>query len=512
MSGLFSIVTGDCVGSVETGMQGMASAEVYEAGPSAAMLVEGLRDFGYTLETALADVIDNSITAGATAIDVLADFNDGDARIAVLDDGSGMTGTELREAMRPGGRVLIKEREKTDLGRFGLGMKTASFSQCRRMTVVTRKDGEQSSARWDLDYVADTDKWLVQIPDPEEVIPWADELGHSGTLVVWEKLDRLVSTGGDHNQREFNRRLDSARRHLEEVFHRFLEGERGLKSVRICLNGLDLVAFDPFHTKHPATIAGALEVIGLAGGRIVVQAFTLPHHSKVSPDEWDRYAGEEGYTRSQGFYLYRARRLIVRATWFGLARQTSLTQLARVRIDMPNDMDALWKVNVLKASAHPPTPVRDRLRTVIESLSGTSRRVYTHRGRKLVDAVKDPIWERRAAHGKISYSVNTGHPALEAFKGQLDPDLRTAWDQLMEMVSTALPIDALFVDLGDNPEAVAISPISDEALEKLVSSAWSGLAKTGMDGHSAEQVLRATEPYRSNWVRVTALLSQLDVE
>jgi hypothetical protein len=493
-------------------MQAMGSVEVYEAGPSAAMLVEGLRDFGYTLETALADVIDNSITAGATSIDVLADFNDGDARIAVLDDGSGLTENELREAMRPGGRVLVKEREKTDLGRFGLGMKTASFSQCRRMTVVSQKEGSRSSARWDLDYVADTDQWLVQVPDSREVIPWAEDLGSSGTLVVWEKLDRLISTGGDQNHREFNRRLDSARRHLEEVFHRFLQGERGIKAIRISLNGLDLVPFDPFHTKHPATIAGAPEVIGLAGGRIVVQAFTLPHHSKVSPDEWDRYAGEEGYTRSQGFYLYRARRLIVRATWFGLARQTSLTQLARVRIDMPNDMDALWKVNVLKASAHPPTPVRDRLRTVIESLSGTSRRVYTYRGRKLVDAVKDPIWERRAAHGKVSYSVNTAHPALEAFKDQLDPDLRGSWDQLMEMVSTALPIDALFVDLGDNPEAVAVSPISDEALEQLVTTAWGGLAKSGMDAHSAEHVLRATEPYRSNWGRVSALLIQMGVE
>jgi len=189
-----------------------------------------MRDIGYSLETALADIIDNSITAQARNIQLFANIDDSDVRIGILDDGEGMTENDLLEAMRPGCRSPLDTRGISDLGRFGLGLKTASFSQCRRLTVVTRRDGDTSAAIWDLDYVAEQDDWLVQIPDDSGELPWVHLLGGNGTLVIWEKMDRLLSEADSVEARpDILRRIDEARKHLELVFHRFLSGEHGIK-------------------------------------------------------------------------------------------------------------------------------------------------------------------------------------------------------------------------------------------------------------------------------------------
>ena len=227
--------------------------EELELAPHASALAESLRDMGYSLRTALADVIDNSITAGARNIELLADTHDQVPAIGVLDDGCGMTRWGLLEAMRPGSRNPLELRDADDLGRFGLGLKTASFSQCRRVTVYTRRGGVATRASWDLDTVAARDKWVVEVDDSEDALGtrWSERLTKDGTLVIWEKLDRLV--GSEETDRsDLVRQLDDAASHLEFVFHRFIAG-RGSRRVSMSLNGRKLRAFDPFHANHPAT-------------------------------------------------------------------------------------------------------------------------------------------------------------------------------------------------------------------------------------------------------------------
>ena len=329
-----------------------------KAPPSAASLIESMRDLGYSLETALADVIDNSISAKATQVHILANTASADVSIAILDDGEGLSEEQLLEAMRPGSQSPTEQRAATDLGRFGLGLKTASFSQCRRLTFVSRKDGRTSAAVWDLDSVEAADDWLLEIPDRVEDIPHVERLEESGSLVLWEKMDRLTERKDSQGQAVDNshvvQQVDAAREHLELVFHRFLSGEPGLKKIAMTLNNRPLEPFDPFHTSHTATRPGQVEKIRVAGEVVTVQTYTLPHHRKVTPVEWERYAGRGGYLRNQGFYVYRAKRLIIHGTWFGLARQAELTKLSRVRIDMPNGLDEKWKIDVKKASAQPP--------------------------------------------------------------------------------------------------------------------------------------------------------------
>lgn len=477
-----------------------------EAPPKASILIESMRDIGYSLETALADVIDNSITAGASDIHIRVDSIGPEIAIGIVDNGRGMTRDELIESMRLGSRNPLENRNERDLGRFGLGLKTASFSQCRRLTVVARKAGQTTVATWDLDHVARTDSWSLQIDSSTEGIPFVDHLGPEGALVLWQRLDRAVEQeGSDLARRHFVRRVDEAGRHLELVFHRFLAGEPGLRKVRIQINSVPLQPFDPFNSQHPATIRGQTERVRVKEHEVTITAFTLPHHRNVTAAEWERYAGPAGYVKNQGFYLYREKRLIIHGTWFGLARQMELTKLTRVRIDMSNGLDSEWQVDVKKAWARPPLPVRTRLQSLVAALGSPSRRIYTQRGQKMYSA-GDPVWQRVQEDNSITYRLNMDNPIIAAFRDRLPEELRDAYTRTLRAASAGLPMDALFADLASSPDNVRGELLEDESLAELLMTSVDALKAAGHRYESVVDVLRVTEPFRSSWERVELLL------
>lgn len=478
--------------------------------PHASVLIESMRDIGYSLQTAVSDVIDNSITAGARNIEFLADTTSDAPAIGILDDGSGMSESELLEAMRPGSRSPLDERPDHDLGRFGLGLKTASFSQCRRLTVVTRKAGITSCAAWDLDIVAETDEWYVEFPENTSDIPWAEKLQNDGTLVVWQKLDRLVDPKNETDRKHLVRQIDDTASHLELVFHRFLTGERGLKRVAIALNGSKLEPFDPFHSRHPATIFGPEDVFRLGDHEIRIQPVTLPHHKKVTAEEWNRYAGPEGYIKNQGFYLYREKRLIIHGTWFNLARQTELTKLARVRIDMPNGMDGEWKIDVKKASAQPPGPIRDRLRRIIEVIGAGSKRAYTSRGHKLVSENRLPVWTRSQDKNEISYGLNTDHPVLKRFSDSLSEQHKWEFSRLLSLIESTIPIDTFFSDVSAHPESVSPKRIENEAFTNLVEQTYLTLKSGNLKDNEIRLMMSSAEPFCSQWETAVEVIEALE--
>jgi hypothetical protein len=475
-------------------------------------LIEAMRDIGYSLETALADIIDNSITADAGKIQILFDARSSQPSLAVLDDGNGMSSKELIAAMRPGSRSPLEDRSSADLGRFGLGLKTASFSQCRSLTVVTRQSGKTHAARWDLDYVAEKDDWLLQQPPAFDLdsVPFYKKLGPKGTLIVWEKLDRLADrTSGSGLADHILDRLDSARRHLELVFHRFLDGERGLPRVRILMNGSSLVPFDPFHSRHPATQRLARDEIKVDGRKVIVEPYVLPHHGKVSPQEWDRYAGEGGYSKNQGFYLYRGGRLIIHGTWFRLARQTELTKLARVKVEMPNGLDHLWKIDVKKAFAQPPFVVRERLRRIIEQIATPAKRVYTARGQRLVADSAAVLWHRRVDKGRISYEINRDHPMLRHLIEELPDERGSEIETLLKGIERAFPVDAVFSDAAGDPTQIEAPPIPPEELSALIGFTVRVFLSRNIDVEGVLSELHRTEPYRSAWSTAEPLIRKI---
>ncbi len=470
-----------------------------DATPHAASLIEGLRDIGYSLETAISDIIDNSITAGARSLRIITETYSDDPRIALVDDGKGMSEEELVSAMRPGSRNPLATRDGPDLGRFGLGLKSASFSQCRRLTVVSRKKGKTSSAIWDLDDVADRNEWAVQLPDEISDIPEVDKLGSTGTLVLWQKLDRLTSGNlSDAAKRAevINRRIAETERHLRLVFHRFMQDARPL---RILLNGRLLRPLDPFAKKNPATISDPEERLALPHGDVEIQSFTLPHHSQMSVSDWEDMAGPDGHLKSQGFYLYRGRRLILYGTWFGLCRQSELTKLSRVRIDIPNSMDADWKIDVKKSSAQLPPLVRDRLRAVIERIQDGSKRTYRRRGQRLVDHERLPMWHRVVADGKIRYRPNTEHPVFMNFSECLPPELRRGFTNCLVLVGASLPVEALHADIAGTAEQIVPDRVDEDTLIQAVRATLTTLTGAGKDVKEIMALMKDVDPFRSAW-------------
>jgi len=480
-----------------------------DATPHAAALIEGLRDIGYSLETAIADIVDNSITAAARRIQILTETFSDEPYIAIIDDGDGMTEDELVAAMRPGSRNPLATRDEPDLGRFGLGLKSASFSQCRRLTVVSRRSGDTSAAVWDLDDVAERNEWAVQLPDDVSGIPGVDQLGSSGTLVLWQKLDRL--TGGySHNAAKraevINQRIAETERHLRLVFHRFMEET---KPLRILLNDRLLMPLDPFARKDPATIGDPEEKLPLIRGDVEIQSFTLPHHQQMGKTEWEDIGGPEGHLKSQGFYLYRGRRLILHGTWFGLCRQSELTKLARVRIDIPNSMDSDWKIDVKKSSAQLPPIVRDRLKKVIERILDGSKRTYLKRGQKLVDHERLPMWHRIQADRQIRYRPNAEHPAFADFAESLPQDLRRGFFNCISLVGASLPIETLHADMAGTAEQIVPDQVDEDALSQAVQAVLTRMLEAKKDMKEIIALMKDNDPFRSAWDDTQRIISAI---
>lgn len=193
--------------------------------PKAAAITESLRSIGYSMETAIADLIDNSITAGANKISITGTFKGKNTALFILDNGIGMNETTLKNAMRLGSSSPSDLRDKKDLGRFGLGLKTASFSQCRRFTVVSKFKGRISGRYWDLDIINESDEWQLRTDVDPSYKERLKDLSQ-GTLVVWEKLDRIISQKDKDAEKRFNAKKNSLRNHLGLTFHRFLESGR----------------------------------------------------------------------------------------------------------------------------------------------------------------------------------------------------------------------------------------------------------------------------------------------
>lgn len=480
-------------------MQEIVVSRRADATPHATALIEGLRDIGYSLETAISDIIDNSITAGAHRIHIVTETYSDEPYIAIIDDGEGMSEEELIAAMRPGSRNPLATRDEPDLGRFGLGLKSASFSQCRRLTVVSRRSGRTSAAIWDLDDVAERNEWAVQLPDHFDFIPSIDTLGEKGTLVLWQKLDRLTD-GYSHNAAKraevINQRIAETERHLRLVFHRFMEDA---KPLRILLNARLLRPLDPFARKNPATISDPEEKLTLLRGDVEIQSFTIPHHKQMSKADWEDIGGPEGHLKSQGFYLYRGKRLILHGTWFGLCRQSELTKLSRVRVDIPNSMDADWKIDVKKSSAQLPAVVRDRLKRVIERILAGSKRTYSKRGQKLVDHERLPIWHRIQADGQIRYRPNIEHPAFADFAERLPPDLRRGFVNCIALVGASLPIETLHADMAGTAEQIVPDRVDEDTLTQAVKATLHVLLGARKSIQEIKSLMKDVDPFRSAW-------------
>lgn len=473
--------------------------------PEPSILIESLRDIGYSFNSALADIVDNSITAGATDVWILA-IPDDDFRIGIIDNGNGLAEDELKQAMRLGSTDPRQRRALNDLGRFGLGLKTASFSQCRRLTVASRNKENASAFTWDLDLVVEQNAWNVIERTDLERIPFMEELGDSGTLVLWEKLDRLTGSR-DFGKVDYTRIIGEAQDYLSLVFHRYIAGEKGLNRLAIRVNNRLLEPIDPFNTRHKATQAGQIETICLG---VSMQAFTLPHRSHYdSQQEYDHFGLSGGYLKSQGVYLYRAKRLILYGTWFGLAKKTALTQLTRVKIDIDISQDEVWKIDVKKVSAQMPEVVRGRVKSLIAAIGAPSRRAYRRRAIRLTGPDIYPGWNVEQIGEKKIYRINRDHPIIASLKETLDETNANSLETTLALIESSFPTESLFYDFANNEDGVAFAALEDTEFINAARTFFSSLKQAGQNDEVILSIMQRAEPFQSRWMDT---LSALGIE
>ena len=469
--------------------------------PSASALIDSLRGVGYSLETALADLVDNSISAGANVIDINCDWNGGEPHIVIIDDGAGMSESRLIEAMRFGGTGPLSERSETDLGRFGLGLKTASLSQCRSLTVASKTEAGVSKFTWDIDIIRESgDTWNLleggSIPDDTEQSLASTP---SGTVVAWKKVDfGRIEDRPSHSA--FIANLERVDRHLGMVFHRFISGDARKLSIRI--NSHKVQAWDPFIQRHEFTIQMPNKVLAGPGGIVKAKGFILPHRDRFkSEEEFERAGGPLGWTVQQGFYIYRQKRLLSAGGWLGLGGSRRWTRedssrLARIQIDIPNTGDHDWQIDIRKALARPPEMIRPHLQQLAQNVRVRAREIFVHRGQHGVRARQtqvEKIWLVKPNGSSNRYGVKRDHYLVNLVRDRLNSLDRSYLDELLALIEKTVPVDRIWLDVTEN----GITSREDDKQE-VIHSAWSLarlLETSGLSFEEAAAKVAATDPF-----------------
>ena len=483
------------------------------APPRAGAMVEALRGLGYNTATALADIIDNSIGAGSDTVYVQFDWAAENSRIYVLDNGRGMSPEQLDAAMRLGERNPLDEREPDDLGRFGLGLKTASFSQCRRLTVGSIHDRRFECLRWDLDVLAGSsdDGWYLLEgihPGSEDFMKPLMDAGR-GTLVLWEVLDRVVTNG--FQVKDFLELATQVSQHLGLIVPRDISSMR----LRILFNDKPIKPWDPFLIGHVSKAWSPPAVICPVMRTVTAQCHVLPHGDRLSEKDNLNAAGPEGWTSQQGFYIYRNERLLVAGSWLGLGAGRGWTKdeahrLARIRLDIPNTADADWKIDIRKSTAKPPIAIRSWLIRLAEDTRSRACRAFARRGRAVGFTHGTPVheaWVAEKFSGGTRYRIDREHPATRAVldeAGALLPQIKT----MLRIIEETVPIQRIWIDTAEDKETPCVEFAGETSSElvAILNDMYRGLVKRkGYSASRAREQLMRTEPFH-NYPELVAML------
>ena len=476
--------------------------------PQPAALIESLRSIGYTLPAAVADLIDNSIAAEASNIHITFHWAGCESHVTILDDGFGMDEDALRNAMRPGSRHPLEERDAKDLGRFGLGLKTASLSQCRNMCVVSKITAEVCNSRtWDLDTLANSPEWRLLRQPSSAAQPAIEALSsmQSGTAVVWSALDRLTgkdTTGDAVAHARFNDAIDQVRDHLGLTFHRFLED----RTIKLFLNQKPVVPWNPFMRAGRVTSSPTpSEFIPFGKSGVTFQGFVLPHKDALTDEEFQLNGGPRGWAAQQGFYIYRNKRLLVYGDWLRLGRTTPWTReehyrLARISLDIQNDADSEWHLDVKKSTARPPALIRDRLTDLAENVRTRARSIFAHRGRygpRPASSIEtERPWISTIRGGRRAYSINREHSFVKAVV-RLFPDKAAEVHAVLRLLEETVPVEQIWLDAAEqaHDHAAPYSGIDFQVISADMRRVVEFFVKSGINRHTAIERLRSIEPF-----------------
>lgn len=444
--------------------------------PKAATLMGSLRSMGYSFESAVADIVDNSISAHAQNIHIFFPTNPMDElALGILDDGDGMTSDVLFEAMRYGCLSAEEDRREEDLGRFGMGMKSASLSQCRCLTVVSYDGKTLNAFTWDYDHILKTQDWMIKELENNEIdtLPYISKLKEQkkGTIVIWQDFDVLYNSSGGQVYStlvDLRSTLESA---LALIYHRYLSGI-GTSRLHIFINQLDIKPLDPFLEQHPKTTVKkeiTLDIIDSLGVErmIKIRPFILPFATELKEKDKQLIGGIENLRSKQGFYIYRNKRLIIWGTWFGMKQRAELTKNARIRVDIPNSLDNIWSIDIKKQQASIPKQILHRLKKAVEDALEFSVRQQTYRGRtEKVNENIDYIWDRkRGRNNTFFYQINRDSKLFQFVREKMSDEDYGYLEMLLNEIENNLPIQQLYIDKSN--ESISVPEDTNERLDDV---------------------------------------------
>lgn len=454
--------------------------------PQPSILLESLRNMGYTLKSAIADIVDNSISAASTqiAIQFRGNMDIGDPWIAICDNGEGMDRVTLLNSMKFGSRNLEDKRGGAmDLGRFGLGMKTASISQCRKLTVFSWKGESVSAFCWDLDRI--TTSWDIQEISQEDISKHkiineiVDSLDFSikkhGTIVLWEVLDRDAIK----SHRNMNESMAEVENHIAEVFHRFMQKEKKFNNIiTFTFNGRKVIPLSPFGPCVSERYILRGDNFKCDGHVVSYKPYILPRAVDYeNASDYTRYGGKEGYLYNQGFYVYRNRRLIEKATWFRKRKKEFKTQLLRIQLDIPAELDASWCIDVRKSQTTPPLDIQNRVDSIVEAAMLEARNHWDSgtRNIRVTRDYQEPIWaiqKRQGRNAAHSYKVNKKHALYQLILGRLPGSIRPLFSEYADTISETFPYEQYYSDRNqsaDYKQELEDTPV-DERLTTMINA------------------------------------------
>lgn len=470
--------------------------EIQEVIPEAASMIETFRAIGYNIEMAVADIIDNSISACAKRVTIQRYWDGGKSMITIMDDGIGMNNDELIHAMRLGTQNPLVERDENDLGRFGLGLKTASFSQCRKLTVISKKNNITSFWTWDLDFVSETKKWNLIRWCPVEFEKSLDDVD-SGTIVIWSVLDRIIPINTDSAdevaKEKFSIALQKVREHIAMTFHRFIED----KQIEVIWGSHAIVPWNPFCPSELKRQSFPVEYIGRD---VTMVGYVLPHKLNFSNEtEFHKAEGPKGWSGQQGFYVYRGKRLLLSGNWLGLFRKEECCKLARVAIDLPNSQDAEWQIDIKKSKACPPTYFREQIEQYTKKVRLSAEEVFRHRGKILKHRAGQqyhPLWLEKKKDANWSYVINRENPLIVYLKTIAETNPSEAIEQMLLLIESSVPTKTIFINEAKNEDRYGANKMPDIILIRpMIKAMYHSFVSQGKSILQAKALLKTIEPF-----------------
>jgi hypothetical protein len=468
--------------------------------PEASSMIETFRAIGYNIETAIADIIDNSISANAKNIWINFNWNGSKTSLYIKDDGIGMNDSELIQAMRPGSKNPLQDRNEKDLGRFGLGLKTASFSQARKLTVISKKTDYKSDYwTWDLDFVNKTGNWNLIKYLPDENLEIEISKLTTGTIVLWNDIDRVVkdlSKDDSKAEYKFHQTMEQVKKHLAMVFHKFIEKGK----INIYFQDKKVIAWNPFLINESATQIFPEEKI--QNGKVTIEGFVLPHKSKISEETYKNAEGVKGWNEQQGFYIYRNERLLLAGDWLGLFRKEEHYKLTRIQIELPNTLDESWQIDIKKSVARPPIVFREQIKAYALKVRQQAVEVYRHKGKTVKQIAGQkfiPLWVDHKRGDKWFYKINRENPILAKIKEHAKIDSDKAIEMLLRFIEETIPSKSIYIKESEQPELQG-TPFEDtnhEIIRTTMQGMYSNLLTQGKTEDEAKAIISNIEPFNN---------------